>query len=309
MAKHSFYLIVLAFITIVIFVASPLYGQAPTPLKTTNTEKNPSQNIKKETKRPQDSAKNLTVSPQIYPPTTPLPQETAKKHDDKATPDWWLVGFTGALVGVGILQFLALRRQAHWMYEQSEDIKQSIIVAKETAEAVRTQAETMRQELILAQRPKLRIRNVITKNFPDLFEIGKPISGQLYIVNVGGMPAKITNIGCWVKCLRGGLPMERPYEGENPNYPNPISTKLLVGQSFPLNFTGDVMGETYNLFLKGSPFYMLYVMGYVEYVDDIGTFRRTVFCREYRLQKLISGQLGGVKRFFPVDDPDYEAEE
>lgn len=171
------------------------------------------------------------------------------------------------------------------------------------------QAWLFRRELILMQRPKLHVRNIVITNpksadsIPkQLFAINEPVGGQLSIVNVGNTPAKITNIGCWVEWMEGELPMERPYEGENPNYP--ISIQLKAGQSFTLKFLDDrrLMGKEGDLIRIGYHPHALYVMGYIEYVDDIGTPRRTTFCRQYR-EGLPEG------RFVTVDDPDYEYEE
>jgi hypothetical protein len=41
----------------------------------------------------------------------------------------------------------------------------------------------------------------------------------------------------------------------------------------------------------------LYVVGWADYIDDLGISRRFAFCREY---------IADVFRFFPVDDPDHE---
>jgi hypothetical protein len=75
--------------------------------------------------------------------------------------------------------------------------------------------------LVLTQRPKLRIRNVVVR-YPvpihrqpfRLFEPGQPISGQFYVVNIGGTVARVVEGDCRVYWTEEGLPMERPYEGQ-----------------------------------------------------------------------------------------------
>jgi hypothetical protein len=93
----------------------------------------------------------------------------------------------------------------------------------------------------------------------------------------------------------------------NPNYP--ITTKLVPGQSFPLIFVGDIKVIVCESVGRGSSNEILYIMGYVEYIDDIGTPRQTSFCREYRLPGKTIGEDRRARRFFAVKDPDYENEE
>ena len=104
--------------------------------------------------------------------------------------------------------------------------------------------------------------------------------------------------------------MERPYEGENPNHPN-MSTKLMPGQSFMHPFVSDVTRKrkTCDLIRGGSSDYIMYIMGYIKYVDDIKTPRQTYFCRQYRLPGERQGEDIRARRFFAVNDPDYEHEE
>jgi hypothetical protein len=160
------------------------------------------------------------------------------------------------------------------------------------------QAWLFRKELILTQRPKMRVRNIIITNPIDM---GKPIEGRLTIVNVGGTPAKKINVGCWARRELKGKHRwsgEKPYKENDPNYR--IDIRLTSGDPHVLEFRdeGTLIGE--KSFKDTGPLDSVYVMGYVEYVDDIGTPRRTGFCRRYRKSK---------DRFFAVDDPDYEYED
>jgi hypothetical protein len=45
----------------------------------------------------------------------------------------------------------------------------------------------------------------------------------------------------------------------------------------------------------------LYLVGSIDYFDELGTFRRTGFLRRYR-----KGTDAFVDRFIPIRDPDYE---
>jgi len=192
--------------------------------------------------------------------------------------------------------------------DQSEDIKQSIAIAKETAEAVKIQAEIMRQELALKQRAKIQVRDIVIPHFEDLFEKSEFLKGQLSVVNVGGMAANIIHIGAWFEVGYGKrIPTERPEESEKPNVPNPKPDRLEAGQSFTYNFIDNrTPGSSYDSIRMGKSDCTLYAIGYIEYTDTTGVVKRTAFFREYRLPK---DRIGGYKeerKFFPVEGYEYE---
>ena len=92
--------------------------------------------------------------------------------------------------------------------------------------------------------------------------------------------------------------MERPYEGKNGNYPLSTKLRLRPGESLPIVFLGDnFMGEEGNDILHGTGNWNLYVMGWIEFIDDLKIKRRTAFCRKYRASD---------HRFVAVDNEDYE---
>ena len=167
-------------------------------------------------------------------------------------------------------------------------------------------AKDTRRALILAQRPRIRVRNVfigIPRIFDGrLFHPGQLIRGQFYIVNIGGTEAKLFEAHCEVYWESAGvhtLPMERPYEGKNPNVPV-LSIILQPGQSTPMPFESDrqVDERESDQILEGR--LLIYVLGFVAYIHQLGIRRRTAFCRTYDYTR---------RRFFAVCDPDYEHEE
>jgi hypothetical protein len=90
--------------------------------------------------------------------------------------------------------------------------------------------------------------------------------------------------------------MNRPYEGKNGN--SVVSGRLAPGVSIPGTFVSENVlgvGEPTNI-LQGSG-RALYVMGWIDYSDDLKVARRTSFCRRYDPSR---------QRFVAVDDPDYE---
>ena len=306
MEKRLSWHIVLFLIIIAMSLALSLYGQTPTPVKPSNEPKSDSKNSSKKTQTIQPNSQNPSSSQilQITPQPKQKAADTTNKQDNQASGNGWIRLFTGVLAFVAIVQLITFWIQTHWMHK-------TLNATKETTESVKIQAETMQKELVLTQRPKLRIRDVIIPDLRDRFPKNKIPNGEFYIVNVGGTPAKITNVGCWVEWLSGGLPMKKPYDGESPNCPNAVSTKLQAGQGFPLKFIDNrhTWERAWDYIFMGSGDMPLYVMGYVEYIDDIGTPRRTTFCRQYRWPEGEIHELGRERRFFPVDDSDYENEE
>jgi hypothetical protein len=225
------------------------------------------------------------------------------------TRDLWLV--TGALAFVAAVQAGLFVWQLILLNRSIRDTRTAANAAAASAEAAKLEAYAAQRMLVLTQRPRLRVRNVVLRYPvpthappPVLFQRGVPVSGQFYVVNVGGTVARIVEGDCRVYWTNHGLPMERPYEGQLIENPMP-AFKLEAGQSTPIPFQSSQPmgpeGDEIRDFVLG---WWLYVMGWIEYTDDLNNPRRTAFCREYR--RVPDTQLG---RFFPVNDPDYEHEE
>jgi hypothetical protein len=168
------------------------------------------------------------------------------------------------------------------------------------------------QTLALQFRPKLIVRNVIVVPFyPEpndnlpmtiTFVKDKIVKGQFDVVNTGGGAALITESLCLVHWRKGQLPMRRPYEGRNGN--NPIEGNLIAGECRVVGFTSDIPCPLSHLELGSMdvlpltpPIWHLWVMGWIEYTDDLRFKRRTSFCRLYKHD---------ANRFVVVEDADYE---
>jgi hypothetical protein len=169
-----------------------------------------------------------------------------------------------------------------------------------------------RHYLIVTHRPKLRVRNIVHRQprpvhtqQPQLFASGHFVGGQFYVVNVGGTAAKIIDSYCLVHWKIGGLPMERPYEGQAPIPTGLSGITLQPGETVPGIFQSErPMGSEGDNIRLCTDGWHIYVMGWIEYIDGIKVRRRTAFCREYQIKQRTSEG-----RFYPVDDPDYEHEE
>jgi hypothetical protein len=325
MYRPSFRFILLIFTILAIFIALPLYGQTPTPPKISNEPKAQTENKKGDTKTNQPISKNFSISgtfkntPQgNMEPSYPANHHDNKATDDKAIQNCLIITFTGVIAFAAVLQFIALLYQAHWMKRQSKEIEKSLAITKETADAAKIQAEITEKEYVLKNRAKIRVRDVIITNLGDPFLAKESPEGELEIVNVGGTPADIINIGSWFEIGYGKeLPTERPDKTEPPNLPNPQPTRFGSGQSHAYPFVDNrntMSSDAWDHIRRPRGQCALYAIGYVEYIDITDTTkntrsentRRTTFFRKYRLDK---GMVGGHKedrRFFPLEGYEYE---
>jgi hypothetical protein len=221
-------------------------------------------------------------------------------------PIWsnWAIIFVAVWAGYAAWRTVGeMRSQAE---KQALDFDKSFAETREATRAATRQAKVSEDTLILTQRPRLIVRNVVVKRSENtvpprpLFERGSPVSGQFYISNIGGTPARIIEIGCWVEWYTGNFPMERPYEGKD-GYRLPTPIILQPSQSTPWTFISErIMGDEANKILFNNEGWGIIVLGWVAYRDDAGIERRTAFCRRWSVDR---------KRFMPVEDTDYQHEE
>jgi hypothetical protein len=178
------------------------------------------------------------------------------------------------------------------------------------------QGRILGKSIILSQRPRLRVRNFVVRqgSDPGIFWPGSLVGGQFYVVNAGGSPATIRESHCAVFWTQRQLPMERPYEGQDGNNPFGPGLRLQPGQSWPGTFLSDqVMGTQGGLIRNFDPSWSIYLLGWIEYVDDLRIVRRTAFCRRYEPPHgyIPRGVDAPVPhgRFNVVSDLDYDHEE
>lgn len=179
------------------------------------------------------------------------------------------------------------------------------------ARLIRASIDLAGKEFVSAQRPKIRARNVVVAS-PNpsmdhrlgIFQPGHPITGTFQIVNIGGTTATILGSHCIVYWDAAGLPMRAPFEGDVPN--NPIAPgKLESGQAVtgPFNSQKAIGEGAKTIATKVIRATRLFIMGWVEYSDDLGMVRRTAFCREFKRGPWNHG------RFRRVKNKDYEQED
>ncbi|MGA2136897.1 MAG: hypothetical protein ABSH50_31795 [Bryobacteraceae bacterium] len=196
--------------------------------------------------------------------------------------------------------------------------------ALRTLGAIKEQGKIANSTLVLTHRPKLVVRHVIiiepnrgmrfnakrAGEFP--FAAEKTVMARLQVVNIGSSMATVTNSyrRIYVGGAPQGLPMEPPYEVPPGSAFLESQLELKPGQATAGNFCGagpslQQIQHHYAGKRKGGQSLSipetdqigLYVLGFVDYTDELGLSRRTAFCRWY---------VEATDRFVPVNDPDYE---
>ena len=121
----------------------------------------------------------------------------ATSYERIADYTWWLAVLTAVLAAVSA-------GQGYFLLQADK-------TARIAAEAAKKSVETAQAEFIAAHRPQIRVRNIVVnqpqsadgRKFPP-FTPGHPISGQLFVVNVGGSRADILDGHCTVFWTRVG---------------------------------------------------------------------------------------------------------
>ena len=194
-----------------------------------------------------------------------------------------------------------------------------VIVGVAQAYILWRQTGIINQTLILTDRPKLIVRNLAISEPSQSSRINrepseKPfrpeekITGALWVVNPGNGDAHFQRGWCGVYNGQG-LPMEVPYDSRVGFSPLNGST-IRPGERVELRFTGTGPSDDQVAAANAAPVQRriggndpapipldLYVLGWIDYRDDLGITRRTAFCRRYERTR---------DRFIAVKDRDYE---
>jgi len=175
---------ILLFAALVSIGASQSPPPSPTPAKTSHEKQKASSSKTDETKSAHESPSVPPVNIQVIADETDNP---SKQESKKSPTDWWLTAFTGALVLVAVLQFLAMHRQAGYMRKglrisisAARAAKQSAIAAKESADAALLNARALKSA------ERAHIDAELTQTAPG---------GSVYrftVTNFGKSPAIIT---------------------------------------------------------------------------------------------------------------------
>jgi hypothetical protein len=204
------------------------------------------------------------------------------------------------LIVVILLQLAALIVQAYYLYKMAGESRRTSHILRDNVKLNRQALEISRQALILNQPPRLKVRSVEVRPRPyaagepfNVFPLDTTIECRFLVRNTGGSRATIlySAVTLFVIPHSEPLPMVSPLTGAPPNDPIIPNIQLKPGEfTFGIFVRRTDQEETASV--KD-----LYVIGWVDYVDDVGNLRHTSFCRMF-----VRG------RFVPVNDPDYEDE-
>lgn len=249
----------------------------------------------------------------------------------------WMVLLTGGLVVVGGGQALILWRQTRIIHESlriargsldqlheyvsltadlAESSKKSAEAAtvnanaaaasnaltRESNEITKEATELTRQSIVLAHRPRLLVKNIIVRvpegrkdrHTERLAETLADSGGEMYVVNIGRTKAKMTQMHSEV-LIGAQLPMVPPYDGKAGAA---VDISIPPGGHRWFRFPSERYRHERGVNQINQYGEHLWVLGWLEYTDDLGNPRRTAFCRDWSTT---------TERFSPVkDDPDYE---
>jgi hypothetical protein len=281
----------------------------PTP-SSRNAQGEPEAHPAEHHDRGQDAQRNSpdTPTPFDYQQATnqnAVAAQPQSQGEGKASAEWWIAFWTFALflATTGLWFFTALL----WWATRKALIEgqEAINAAKSSAKAAIEANKINQRLLVYTNRPKIRVRNIsvdLVKRpgyFDDVFVPNEVISGKFFMSNIGGTDAKIIGVLSHVLITNVPLPMDRPYEGRDgvPWHGHIIA----AGDSYPSRFQSErMLGERESDDIQEGGNCQIYVMGWILYEDIQGIRRRTAYCRKYDHIR---------RRFFTVEDPDYEHEE
>ena len=172
---------------------------------------------------------------------------------------------------------------------------------KKLWETTEKSIELAREEFIATHRPKLRVHSISFTYNCTIEAEGWNV--QYLIDNIGESSAIINKCKFTFKKLKEPFPVHLPFSDESPLIEKVFiksgeSTKGSICQ-FDKETRGAVLFHKTALDggSQGRNSNDLYFFGYIDYTDNIGTNRRTAFCRQYNIK---------TRRFTKVEDEDYE---
>ncbi len=198
-------------------------------------------------------------------------EERQNKKQSDADLVWW-TRVLGILAG---LQFVALighavifRSQAQALRDTIGEMQKATFATEKAAEAALIQANTM----VSAERGYAKMSHC---NVLNLNVVTTAVQFQMEIKNWGRTPVQITNV-CLCAHIRDAadpLPKEPPYGAAQSFYAFLVSQEAVY---FSQNVSA---GEQTSDVQDGNK--TLYLIGYVDYVDKLGTKRRGGYGRQY----------------------------
>lgn len=216
---------------------------APTPAKSTNSHQ--------EQAKPNQKQSNIT-NETLRSTFHQIHAEEHAAEANKKPPTDWITRFTLALVVIGGIQaFIYFRQLSHFKKSERAYVK------------------------VKPRKPGIEFTD--SKEF-----IGMPEAVcNLEIMNYGTTPARVTDVVSLYRIMASGQPLPNEPEYEIPNNHTAAVAFLVKGESF-FNFVGEDLNTVErSLSSLESGENILYLYGYVDYIDAFGQRHRGGFGFEY----------------------------
>jgi hypothetical protein len=273
-----------------LFIILLLCAPAQSQKQPASDKKNSQEQIQKPaatqpvSKLEQDQAKSVPIESQVS-------TNTHEKHDGKQgvkeINETLLVVFNGFLVGVGVLQWLVLRKHEEWMQKHDAHLEELTKSSKDST-------EVSQKTLVASFRPKVIVRSIV---------LSAPEKIRYTVVNQGSTRAHIMSSNITVTditSVNGWLPANAPY-GQADNTLGKISLDpgdYMEGSiTLEAGIIQQIKSDRESKRLGSSNPGSVHCLGYIQYMDGNGAVRYTAFCRVFNVQR---------ERFVPVIDSDYE---
>jgi hypothetical protein len=197
---------------------------------------------------------------------------------------WWS---TRKLVMEAVTQGRDMKRAVEIAADAARASSELAAATKLSADAATSAATTARAALVNAARPRVVARRLTL--YPP--KPGQKVLVRVELANKGASVARIAEYWCEVvvgQAMPAWYPVNPPHREASP---------LIAGQFTVHDATTDQPITEKEFFKLQSGDLSVFLMGQINYADDVGTVRQTGFARGYDHK---SG------RFIPIDDPDYE---
>jgi hypothetical protein len=251
-------------------------------------------------KNPSSSPDNLVspTAPQSTPTANPPKKDTAYYEDAIVVSSIAQAVCAALLVVITYLLVCVGRTQAGWMEKQAEWMGKTNMIYDD-------QKKLLRQQTILAHRPRIRVRYVTV---PEQLRPNEFVQVELTLANVGGSTATIekSNFTVWINSC-STTPWRKlnhtpePYEGSQSFFQTGGGTILEAGWStnpFAQKSAIPLTQDQYLAILGLRE--TVYAVGFIHYRDDVSQYHKTAFCRRLDYQN---------GRFIAVKDADLEFED
>jgi hypothetical protein len=207
--------------------------------------------------------------------TNPDGRERSNQDGKSNQPDWWIISLTAGLVLVGGVQAWILKRQTR--------------IINEGLAETRAATRLTREAFILAQRPRILVRNVSVSGDDPETDLFQAHAGK------DRTQGRVVSVSCEI--FRSALPMIPPYATSTGTA---VDIELAPGNGTEWRFqTTPPEVEQQEWRALRERLAPIYVLGSIAYKDKLEGVRISGFCRRWD---------AGVKRFSQLvpPDPDYE---